>query len=265
MPFILPQLHEFFAPSLINPDAPAHQGWFSFEGVPLKWHFPVGLLYDLFSGAEPAGQGVTSPQKRANEYSKGILPWKLTAHFTEWPSDQLIPLDPAWKSTNDAYMNSVKEADCLRNGATVIKALSKEDSGTLWESLKDHDLTKFNSINRKFLNPPGGSSIRHVPMKIYLPTTPIANEGTETQARGTVRTVQGLFPPTISPKEPQTLGTALHGLLPKLFQRRSYIHALATLHGVVVPPSANLLELMQVAAYADGFLHVVVCMINYSS
>jgi hypothetical protein len=44
--FLLPRLHAFFAPKLINPDTPANEAWFEFETVPLKWHYPTGLLYE---------------------------------------------------------------------------------------------------------------------------------------------------------------------------------------------------------------------------
>ena len=72
-----------------------------------------------------------------------------------------------------------------------------------------------------------------------------------------------LVVPAISAKEPQTLGTALHSMLPTLFpSRRSYIHAHAVMHGVVMPLVAPLKELMGCAAYCDGFLHIGVVMIG---
>ena len=49
--------------------------WFSYGGTPLRWHLPIGLLYDLMVlSSEPAS-----------------LPWHITAHFTQFPSDQLLP------------------------------------------------------------------------------------------------------------------------------------------------------------------------------
>jgi hypothetical protein len=36
--------------------------WLEFEGQPLKWHYPIGLLFDL--------QAFDSP-----------LPWNITVHF----------------------------------------------------------------------------------------------------------------------------------------------------------------------------------------
>lgn len=63
--------------------------------------------------------------------------------------------------------------------------------------------------------------------------------------------------------QPQTLGTALHDFLPKLFpSRRTPVLALPVLHGAVVPLAAGIEELMRAAGYADGFLHLVVVMMG---
>lgn len=69
--------------------------------------------------------------------------------------------------------------------------------------------------------------------------------------------------PTIAgrvPAQPQTVGTALHTLLPNLFtSRRRCTIARPVLHGVVVPMEAELEALMRSGAgYADGFIHIVV-------
>ena len=63
--------------------------------------------------------------------------------------------------------------------------------------------------------------------------------------------------------QPQMLGTALNLLLPTVFpSRRNPILAQAVLHGVVVPLAANMEELLRVAAYPDGFLHVSLVMMS---
>jgi autophagy-related protein 5 len=173
LPFLLPKLHAFFFPSLIDPNCQPHQGWFSFEGVPLKWHYPVGLLYDLYSGAEPIsrssggvaegnpthhsisitrrdGDGASGEsQIVAEEKVNFPLPWRLTVHFQNWPDQDLVRLDPDGMVMHDAFINSVKEADFLRNGnAKGIMTLSKEDSSGLWKAVQDRKQTfpLFNSL-----------------------------------------------------------------------------------------------------------------------
>ena len=118
---------------------PSHAGWFSFEDISLKWHYPLGLLYDLFSGAAPAqAPGAAADDGDTSERKGGTLPWRLILHFTGWPSEQLINLDAEGKVLHDAFINSVKEADFLRNGtAKGIMSLSKDDSTQLWKAVQD--------------------------------------------------------------------------------------------------------------------------------
>ncbi|KAI9693728.1 MAG: autophagy protein 5 [Bathelium mastoideum] len=256
LPFLLPRIRAFFDSSLINTEVQAHEGWFSFEDLPLKWHYPLGVLYDLFSGAEPVyppdrerGHDIKQSEDKGQNRNNGseALPWRLVAHFTEWPEDQLVKLDAEGKVLQDAFINGVKEADFLRNGsAKVVMGLSKDDSTALWESVEKHNLPLFNSINNKLLNPPG-SSMRHIPIKVP----------------GSLRAVQFLVTPALPSKQPQTLGMALNAMLPTVFpSRRNPILAQAVLHGTVVPLAAAVEELLRAAAYPDGFLHVAVVMMN---
>lgn len=139
LPFLLPRLHTFFNQSLINPDGIPYDGWFSFEDVPLKWQYPLGLLYDLFSGAPPSQASDLDIQDRSLvEGLEEGLPWRLTLHFTEWPEQALVRPDAEGKMLHDAYINSVKEADFLRNGtAKGIMSLSKDDSTQLWNAVQE--------------------------------------------------------------------------------------------------------------------------------
>jgi autophagy-related protein 5 len=137
------------------------------------------------------------------------------------------------------------------------------------------DMSLFNSVNNKLLSPPG-VTIRHVPIKIYLPTS--ASQGTSqtipestseedgttaTGKAGHIRVVQSLVPLRLPSKQPQTLGTALNGVLPTIFpSRRSPLLAQPVLHGAVAPMGANMEELGRVAGFGDGFLHVAVVMMS---
>ncbi|KAI9794856.1 MAG: autophagy protein 5 [Peltula sp. TS41687] len=185
LPFLLSRLRAFFASALIEPDkSAAHDGWFSFEGVPLRWHYPTGLLYDLFSGVE-----ATAEHARPG--------WELEVHFTAWPDGQLVRLDPEGRVMHDAFVNGVKEADFLRNGtAKGIMSLSREDSTNLWKAVQDHDLSLYNSVHQKLLNIPG-TGLRHVPLRVYLPSSNPEDEDHETTP-GKLRVVQSLVAPMIS-------------------------------------------------------------------
>lgn len=154
---MLEKLHAFFSSSFIEPDCVPYEGWFSFEGVPLKWHYPVGLLYDLYAGADPASKGsgsenpihsisVTRKEGEAQVFgqvnAETPLAWRLTVHFRDWPAEDLVRLDADGLVMHDAFINSVKEADFLRNGtAKGIMSLSKEDSSGLWKAIQDRKWT----------------------------------------------------------------------------------------------------------------------------
>jgi autophagy-related protein 5 len=135
----LPRLHAFFAPSFIDPEVIPYDGWFSFEDVPLKWQYPLGLLYDLVSGASPSqASGLDVQDQSPLDEQDDHLPWRLTLHFTEWPEHALVRPDAEGKMLHDAFINSVKEADFLRNGtAKGIMSLSKDDSTKLWNAVQE--------------------------------------------------------------------------------------------------------------------------------
>lgn len=122
-----------------------YDGWFSFEDVPLKWQYPLGLLHDLFSGAPPSQAPYLDIQDRSPVYeSEEGLPWRLTLHFTDWPEQALVRPDAEGKVLHDAFINSVKEADFLRNGtAKGIMSLSKDDSTQLWNAVQERTTPAF--------------------------------------------------------------------------------------------------------------------------
>ena len=52
---------EYVSPSIKN-----NEIWLDFNGIPLKWHYPIGLLFDLYANME---------NEQAN------LPWSIYIHF----------------------------------------------------------------------------------------------------------------------------------------------------------------------------------------
>ncbi|KAL2820825.1 autophagy protein Apg5-domain-containing protein [Aspergillus cavernicola] len=285
LPSLLPKLKAFFSSSLIDPAASPHDGWFSFEGVPLKWHYPVGLLYDLYAGADPA-----TKSSDVDYSSDSPLPWQLVIHFTDWPNEELVRLDAKGMVMNDAFINSVKEADFVRNGtAKGIMSLSKDDSSGLWKAVQDVDLPSFQRI-MNILLPQPNQPFRNLPIRLFLPLPPKPDSDSDSP---TLKVVQSPIPPTItatqaasqtsqsillsssrilpgtgSPQthqqhQTQTIGSALHSILPHLFpSRRTPVLAKPVLHGAVVPMSAPVEEVVRCSAYGDGWVYIVIRMMG---
>lgn len=291
LPFLLPRLLAFFARDVIQQPSES-DAWFSFEGVPLKWHYPVGLLFDLFSGSSPSHAQIPSVERRqpsshhrtssdANHPPHpSHLPWKLTLHFSDFPDSLLVRLDAEGRVLHDFFINSVKEADFLRNGsANAIMKLSKDDSTRLWDSVQKYDQHAFLSIHNKLL--PATPSFRNIPLRIYLPaasprtatlpsTSPVLQpsqtspdpedeSSTATPPPPThLKVVQPLVPAILpQTRTQQTVGTALYAALPSLFpSRKTPIQAYPVLHGAVLPLTAPLEEVLRAAAYMDGWLHI---------
>jgi autophagy-related protein 5 len=241
--------------------------------VPLKWHLPLGLLYDIYalSSLDPDS---TTPTP---------LPFKLVLHFSQSnhsppatpgsPPASIKPtlsfISPTPPVLHDSFINAVKEADFLRSGtAKPIMSLSAVDSKALWSSVQTHDQATYSRVQASLLPPSG--QFRNIPLRVYLPSGPDGKEAS-------IKVLQSHVPPSIAAAsstptpggrigsttagQPQTLGTALHTLLPNLFpSRRTPVLARPVLHGAVVPMSSHLEELTRCAAYADGWLGVVVVM-----
>ncbi|RAR15952.1 autophagy protein 5 [Stemphylium lycopersici] len=203
---LIHKLHAFFSRSLIYPDVSAKDAWLSYEDVPLKWHYPLGLLYDLYSGAEPAypsdtdGDAAPAHKLETAEEEHKHLPWRLTIHFSEYPSEQLVQLDNDDKHLHDLFIQSVKEADYLRTGTgKTVMFLSKEDSTQLWEGVRKHEFGLYSAINQKLLNPQG-VNLRHLPVRLYLPHA--SSDGVQEEtAPGSLRVVQRLVTPNLSSSE----------------------------------------------------------------
>ncbi|EXJ79396.1 hypothetical protein A1O3_08898 [Capronia epimyces CBS 606.96] len=266
LPLLLPKLHAFFSTSLIaDPETVSpYTGYFTYDGVPLKWHLPVGLLYDIYVlSTRDAGADNAAPTS---------LPFRLTLHFAPDPEKPTMAATPV--VLHDSFINSVKEADFLRSGtAKPIMTLGAQESRALWSSTQDNDLPTFAKIHAGLMPSPG--QLRNIPLRVYLPSPP-----DQDPSKAQIKVLQSHIAPTVAiatqnspaalrggtgggagPAQAQTLGTALHQLVPSLFpSRRTPILATPLLHGAPVPMSAHLEELVRWGCYADGWLSVVLAM-----
>ena len=268
-------------------------GYFTYEGVVLKWHYAVGLLYDMYVLAvrdhhSMRNQGETGGDGNDGSGGGGTVPFRLTVHFSSSSSSDTntntnagaaataaTMIDPSPIAMHDAFFNSVKEADFLRSGtADPIRKLPMSDSKALWTSTQENDLVTFARIHQNLL--PEAGRLRNIPLRVFMPTMEGDDEA-GAKAKAQMKVLQAHVPPMVATagggggagaasarvpmggSQPQTLGTALNMLLPGLFpSRRTPILARPLLHGAPLPMGANLEELVRWGCYADGWVGVVV-------
>ncbi|KAJ2856079.1 autophagy protein 5 [Coemansia erecta] len=113
--------------------------WFEYRGQPLRWHYPVGLLYDMLVGGVAGGQ----PE----------LPWCLTLHVRKFPAARLVP-NPTVQVMRDMFMAVIKESDFIRNGSTKrVMDLGKSDQMQFLEGLETHSFEKYYAIHSIIVPP----------------------------------------------------------------------------------------------------------------
>ncbi|ORX55083.1 apg5l protein [Hesseltinella vesiculosa] len=209
--------------------------WYDYDGEPLKWHYPLGLLYDLWC---------TAYQKEKKSIK---LPWKLTLHTDTYP-DVLLQ-NPTIDTMKDMYMAMLKEADFLRHGSTKkVMNLSKQDQSQLWLALTTERYDDYWHVNHQILDDrtgPAGTEDtashgpRHVPLRLYLPNQcPV---------------VQDLVSFVTENGEPNQLDKAIRQLVPSM-----PLDVRVMAHGVQLPGSVPIRWAADCLSYPDNFLHLVV-------
>ena len=101
LPFVTKPVRQHFLP-FTPPLVGDSEMWFEHKDTPLHWQLPIGVLFDLVSGAEPA------------EFE---LPWRLTVHFHAFPSGTLLRSSP--REAEQLLLNALKEACYLRCGSAL--------------------------------------------------------------------------------------------------------------------------------------------------
>ncbi len=76
------------------------EAWYEFDGIPVKWQIPVGVLYDYHMGQDPAIPGETFT----------CQPWTLTLRFKEYPNS-ILPRTA--NACHDNFVNSSKEVGSI--------------------------------------------------------------------------------------------------------------------------------------------------------
>lgn len=206
--------------------------WLEYAGVPLKWHLPIGVLYDFLH----IPSLIDHDYKLANE-------WVLVLKYSrEYPSE-IIPFyyqsdtqEPDYmRSLKEVVVNQLKQSCFVMNGnSKKIMNLSEENSNDLWTSIVKHNLRVYTGINKKIV--PTLNKIQRLPIKILIPGTGI------------------MIQAPIYPKDFVTLKDMLSEQLPKPIKSnyKTYIQ------GVELNTDIPLIDVWELFKHLDNFLYIII-------
>lgn len=207
----------------IKPDVNTNTVWFDFNGQPLKWHYPIGVLFDLYGSSKS-------------------LPWNITVHFEDFPEDELIHCDG--KEVVESYfMSAVKEADSLKHKSQIINSMQKKDHKQLWLGLNNDKFEQFWSVNKRLMERSSDELFKNIPFRIHQRDAAF---------------LQKLSRPVNDLGEQQTLKHLLMETLPKMFAcDQDFEQMRIVLHGIDAPLETPLQWLSEHLSHPDNFLHIV--------
>ncbi|KAF7321408.1 Autophagy protein 5 [Mycena kentingensis (nom. inval.)] len=291
LPLLMPEIRRFLM-DVVFDDAAAkalkeEDWWFECDdGTLLKWHWPIGLIYDNHSILTTIRSGPSLPTSSAT-------PLRLILHLASPPTDKLL-LAPSAEACKQSFMGQLKEADFIRWGNTKrMTGLRKADQDGLWEGIKEHNFDDYWRVASKVTptttanrpqspgpppssvsmhgrppsadasSPPekdGAYNVRSVPVRLYLPDGPV---------------VQDLVPPLLEDGTPYTLTHYLSTHAPLLFPPQPPAPppsrtnpnpkppsrpelAYPLVQGVLTPLESEMAWLGACLAGADGWVNVCV-------
>lgn len=217
----LPLVTEKISKHLINyvNKEKAGEMWLDFDGQALKWHYPIGVLFDLFGNSSS-------------------LPWKLTAHFEDFPEDEIMHC-LSREAVESHFMSTLKEADALKHRGNIINGMQKKEHKQMWMGLVHDKFDQFWPINRRLMEHSGDDMFKYIPFRIYYCDHPF---------------VQKLFRPHAEEGQEHTLDDLLKFAFPDLDDDKQKV----LIHGIELPRDTPVLWLSEHFSYPDNFLHICV-------
>ena len=117
------------------------------DKAPLKWHVPVGVLFD--------------------QRPRGTLPWDIVVHFTGFPESRLMRFSGI-QEVKSSFMMALKEANYLKHGdGQLVMSLSRQDQDNLWLTIMQGEpaFSTFWSASEKLLT----NSPKSCALRVYQP------------------------------------------------------------------------------------------------
>ncbi|XP_057672810.1 autophagy protein 5 [Diorhabda carinulata] len=192
--------------------------WLEYNGQPLKWHYPIGVLYDLLFDKDE------------------LLPWNIIVHFDKFPESEIFRFSN--KDMVESYfMSCLKEADVLKHRGQIAGSMQKKDHNQLWLGLQNDKFDQFWAVNRKLMEATNDyEHFKYIPYRCYFEngykqklTQPVTENGTK-----------------------KTLQDLIHEIFPE------NTNVMIKTHGLIPPLDTPLQWLSEHLSYPDNFLHLCV-------
>ncbi|CAK0838060.1 unnamed protein product [Prorocentrum cordatum] len=259
LPFLFGCVSEHFKACLPPQLGQPYEIWFDYDGIPLRWHHPLGVLCDVLVGREVP------------------VPLDLTAHFRGGSSKAgLTPFGGAG-ALQRVVMSSFRQAVFLQRGCTgPFSRLPRADQTRLWEAIAgfgtghtpqdtftasrmEQALKRYAAAQQQ-LQCDSLERCRSLAVRIHfygpphdallLPAAPLEDDGSLATVGGLL---QRAMPPLFDAAGRARLA---QGLAPVPARLADGVEVLT--HGVLVPLDTPLYWLALHAAYLDLFVHLVV-------
>ncbi|KAG8458216.1 hypothetical protein KFE25_001508 [Diacronema lutheri] len=214
--------------------------WFEASGVPLRWTVPIGVLFDLHAP--------TSAAER-------LLPWRLVAHFSNFPAAAVLRGGGARDMTAVAahYMNALKQSTYLRCGSTQpVMSLSTDAQRTLQRSIEAGRYADYVAVQAQLSPPQSMTNERRRKARVAVRIH-----------RDAGAWLQPALSALHDDGHARSLASVLSCALPGEFggcEAEAEAEAATRtvlIHGVPAPLRAPIDWLCAACAHPDGFLHVV--------
>uniref|UniRef100_A0AC34QXI0 Autophagy protein 5 n=1 Tax=Panagrolaimus sp. JU765 TaxID=591449 RepID=A0AC34QXI0_9BILA len=220
-PLILAKPLQFFEHNVDDIDEiDMNNIWLESNGKPLKWHCPIGVLYDI-------------------HVSDSSLPWVVTLRLKGKFPDELVRCGSN-HAMKHYFLQTVKEADQLKHKGTVMAAMKSDEHEQLFQSIVNDKFDDFWTVNKKLMEV-SDPKMNTVPMRFYYGLEPFRQ----------------ILVPVENSSETET--NVLSTVLKKVFPEFETANNLAVIsHGILVPLDSPILWLCKNFSYPDNFVHLVV-------
>ncbi|CCD25054.1 Atg5p NDAI_0E02370 [Naumovozyma dairenensis CBS 421] len=196
--------------------------WFEYDGIPLSWNYPTGVLYDIMNTKD-----VITAARDTNHLNM----WRINLTCGSQVPRNVIPIIEGTKQIEKYWMHQWKQV-CfiLRGSSKQIMSISRKEGQSFWESILRRDMETFNNISTRIIP----KKARFIPVVIHI---------------------NDKF---IQPVAPSLNDDGIENKVINITEGLSSSEIAIISHGVVIPKKSSLKEVYDRFLSFDGFLHLII-------